>query len=206
MSVTLEHDGAQALAVSAVLARAPWSTCPDAVARCEQTFTGVALPDFPARREQKAHNCTHLYDLALLAAAHAHDVATLVYDVYVSDPVEGERRAEIRRDGERVLDWRDKDYRVIAPDELAGLKLMEMRAWIESLDADRQEAARILQWASLIAHGRTIPLAEQSDASRMPPTCYTFQPEQAVRAQRVGKARDFSDGSAEPLEFVDETV
>lgn len=205
MRVTIEHDGTVAHAVKATLLRAPWTTCPGAVDKCEQTFTGVELAAFPARRE-KAYNCTHLYDLALLGAAHAMDDAVLVYDVYVSDPVGGRRYAQVWRNDEFVLGWHDRDYRIVEPAGLAGMKLHDLRSWIDALEPSRQEAARILQWVSLIAHGRIIPMEKQSDASRMPPSCYTFQPERAAVAKRVGRTRDFSDGTAQPLEFHEETV
>jgi hypothetical protein len=199
MSVSIRHDDEIAHSVKAVLTRAPWSTCPGAVDRCEQTFTGVALHAFPASRE-KALNCTHLFDLALLAAAHAFDESPLVYDVFVSDPLEGKRRAEIFRNGEFVLGWFDAKYKIVEPAELAGTSLHDMRAWIDSLDGAEQEAARVLRWVSLIAHGRIIPMEKQSDASRMPASCYTFQPERAAVARRVGEIRDFSNGTVQPLD------
>lgn len=199
MSVTLYHDNVTANTVKAELIRAPWSTCPGAVAKCEATFTGIALAAFPAQKT-KAANCTHLYDLALLAAAHALDDGPLVYDAFVTDPIDGKRRAELYRNAESVLAWSDANYQIIEPATLAGMKLLEMRTWIESLDPVQQEAARILSWVSLIANGRTIPMDRQSDASRMPPSCFTFQPEQASRAVRVGGTRDFSAGTAQPLE------
>jgi hypothetical protein len=41
----------------------------------------------------------------------------------------------------------------------------------------------------------------QSDASRLPVgNCYTFQPRIAAAAKRVGVIRDFSVGTAEPLD------
>ncbi|MGL4563723.1 MAG: hypothetical protein ACRCVD_00395, partial [Halioglobus sp.] len=70
MGVTLVHDGITATAVEAELERAPWSTCPGAVEVCRQTFSGRPLDEFP-RQGGKSANWTHLYDLALLAAAHA---------------------------------------------------------------------------------------------------------------------------------------
>lgn len=205
MRVVLAHDEVVASAVEASLIRAPWTTCPGAEAKCEQTFTGVPLAAFPARRE-KSTNCTHLYDLALLAAAHALDDGPLVYDIHVSDPVDGRRRAEIERDGAVVLAWTDSNFRVLEPEALAGMPLNDIRAWIERLEPDVQEAARLLSWGSVIAHGRTIPLERQSDASRMPPSCYTFQPERAAVARRVGEIRDFSGGDAQPLEDLEDVL
>lgn len=204
MRVTIAHDGVVAEKVKAGLLRAPWTTCPGAMAKCEQTFTQVALKEFSARRD-KAYNCTHLYDLALLAAAHAHEDAALDYAVFVTDPVDGKRHARLSRNGELVLQWWDRDYQIVEPAALAGTKLMDLRAWIDAQDAPQREAARILQWASLIAHGRTIPLEQQNDASRMPPNCHTFQPEQAAKAKRTGISRDFSSGNIRPLEPCEQT-
>src|SRR3546814_19790750 len=72
MRVTLHHDGMIATRIEPELLRAPWTPCPGASAQLVETFTGVALADFPARGD-KPINCTHLNDLALLAEVHAAD-------------------------------------------------------------------------------------------------------------------------------------
>lgn len=199
MDVTLRHQDGIVTAVEPVMHRAPWTTCPGAVEQLRQTFTGVSLQGFVARGDKPA-NCTHLHDLALLAAAHAGDEASLVYDILVSDPVESWREAELRRNGERLLGWVEREHRIVEPAELAGLRLDELGRWIVALEPDLQEAARLLRWGAMLAHGRSIPMERQSDASRMPPNCYSFQPERARVAQRVGEIRDFSRGSARPLD------
>jgi len=199
MSVVIRHDGRSVTAVEPHMHRAPWTTCPGAEAQLQQTFTGVALDEIPARGEKSA-NCTHLYDLTLLGANHLFDNRPLVYDVLVSDAVEGARRAELRRDGEVLLAWVEAGMEIREPEVLAGTALRDMRRWIDSLDPARQEAARLLRWGNMMANGRSIPLERQSDATRMPPGCYTFQPERAVNAQRVGEVRDFSGGKPPPLE------
>lgn len=199
MQVSIRHDNRTALAVRAEMIRAPWSTCPGAIKTCESTFTGIALEAFPGLGD-KTSSCTHLYDLALLAAAHALGSDPVSYDIVVSDPVDGVRQAGIWRNGDRVLAWSDRDFRLVEPAELAGTHLMDMRSWIGTLDQAQQEAARLLRWGSVVAHGRTIPLESQSDARRMPPNCYTFQPERAALARRIGAVRDFSDGTIRPLD------
>ena len=204
MSVTVHHDGTIATVLEPVMTRAPWTTCPGAVAELVRTFTGVALSGFAGRGDKPA-NCTHLHDLALLAAAHAADTAPTRYDVLISDPAEAGygadvRRAEVRRDGVTVLAWVESGFRLLEPAELAGMTLDKMRPWIEKLDPARQEAARLLRWGNMIANGRIIPLQKQSDASRMPANCYTFQPLRAMHAKRVGAIRDFSSGSARPFD------
>lgn len=204
MAVILHHADGVVQRVEAQQQRAPWSTCPGAVAQIEQTFTGVALAAFVTRGE-KTENCTHLHDLALLAAAHAGDVAPLVYDILVSDPVDARREIELRRNGEPLLHWSEVQGRLVAPVVLDGLRLDQLRAWIDTLDPAHQEAARLLRWGAIIAHGRSIPLERQSDASRMPPNCYSFQPHRASLARRIGEIRDFSRGTAEPLSPVHST-
>ena len=199
MGVTIHHDGRVATKIESAMQRVPWTTCPGAVAQLEQTFTGVPLDGFAARGEKKA-NCTHLHDLAVLAAAHASDSSPLVYDLLVSDPIDGHRRAELRRNGAWMLGWTVADGRIVEPEELAGVAFDNMRRWIDSLDAERQEAARLLRWGTILAHGRTVAWERQSDSSRLPVgNCYTFQPERAAIARRVGVIRDFSEGP-QPLE------
>jgi hypothetical protein len=199
MQVTLRHSQGRVSAVEPVMARAPWTTCPGAVEQLKASFTGVALDRF-ATRGEKSENCTHLHDLALLAAAHAQDSSPLVYDILVSDPVEGRRRSELRRNGERLLRWVEQNGCIAEPAELAGLRLDQLRSWIESLDPPRQEAARLLRWGAILAHGRGIPLERQSDARRMPPNCYTFQPQRVAGATRCGLISDFSQGGPQPLD------
>jgi hypothetical protein len=201
MRVTLRHAGGVITAVEPEMVRAPWTTCPGAIARLEQTFTGAALSEAPVgRNAEKATNCTHLHDLATLAATHAFDAAPLTYDILTEDPIDGRRRIALRRNGEPVMHWVEQDGRLVEPAAAAGLTLLQLKPYIESLDAAGQEQARILRWGAVVAHGRAIPLENQSDATRMPPTCFTFQPETKLKARRVGEIRDFSGGGEQPLE------
>jgi hypothetical protein len=198
MMVTLHHDGEIIKAVDAVMERAPWTTCPGAPAVLISTFKGVALADVAARGAKQA-NCTHLHDLAVLAAAHAHETHVICYDILASDPVDGVVTAEIRRDGARIHRIEHRDDVVITPQEISGISLFKLRPWIESLNGVAREAAKLFQWGMIIAHGRITPMENQSDASRMPPNCYTFQPERKDIAVRVGKIIDFSRGVRAPL-------
>jgi hypothetical protein len=200
MNVTIRHRDGIATAIEAAVVRAPWSTCPGAIAQLEQTFTNVRLAEFAARGE-KLTNCTHLHDLATLGAAHASDSEPLVYDVLVSDPVNERREAQLRRNGVMLMRWILQGFRVVEPAELGGVTLDKLGRWIASLDPQLHEAARVFRWGTMIASGRTIPLEQQADATRMPVgNCYTFQPQQAARAKRIGEIRDFSRGTAQPLE------
>lgn len=199
MSVTLEHDGGRVTAVIPDMNRAPWTTCPGALDKLVETFSGQLLTDVTVRRE-KVQNCTHLHDLAVLAAAHAGTVGGRTYDVFASDPVDGERILEIRRDGKTAMHWVERDGVLVSPDVIAGLTLMTLRDWIATLPEGERETARLLQWASIVAHGRTLPWGRMYLAKNMPPNCYSFQPERAADASRVGKIIDFSMAGAAPLD------
>lgn len=202
MSVTLHHDGGTATALEPVMERVPWTICPGALMTLRDTFTGVALADFAARGE-KRENCTHLYDLALLAATHAGAREVLVFDILVSDPdpVDFRRRAELRSNGALMVGWVDSRYKIVEPREIAGISLDKLRPWIDSLAPPQREAARLLQWGAILAHGRSRPVAKQSDASSIGvDRCYTFQSRRVASAVRIDAIRDFSNGKSQPLE------
>ena len=201
MAVTVHHDAHAATAIEADMHRAPWSLCPGAIEVLEQTFRGIALINFASRGNKRA-NCTHLHDLAVLAAAHAFDTAPTIFDILVSDPVADRSEAELRRNGVAVLDWSVVKGRIVAPAPLAGLDLDNMRNWIESLGPEAQEAARLLRWGTMVAHGRTLPADWASGTGNMASRsrCFTFQPHKVGEAKHVGATRDFSRGAARPLE------
>lgn len=198
MAVILRHDGERVLAVEPDQQRAPWNTCPGAEAKLVETFTGLPLGEVSVRRE-RVLNCTHLHDLAVLAAAHAGSALPVLYEMAISDPVDGRRILEIRRDGATVWRWEEQDGRFAAPAAIAGRGLFDLRDWIATLPDAEREAARLLQTAGLIAHGRTLPIEQQSDATAIPPNCHTFQPEQARVARRIRRPLDFSAGGPSPL-------
>lgn len=201
MSVVVHHDGEKAVRIVPAMHRAPWSTCPGAEEYLVQTFTGVALAQFPERGEKKA-NCTHLYDMAILAAGHAADKAQTIYDILVSDPVDNVRYAEIRCNDESLLSWVESGFQLVKPESAAGIRLDKLRFWIDTLDPALREPARLLQWGNILANGRLYPLARhtEADALKMPPNCYTFQPERAAIAKRIGEIRDFSKRTDQPLD------
>ena len=201
MAVTVHHQRGVATAVEPEMIRSPWTTCPGAVEMLRREYAGVALDDF-ARQGEKTQHCTHLHDLLLLGAAHADDAQPLVYDILVSDPADdGIRDAEIRLNGDPVLTWREGGFHIQAPDTIAGTRLDKLGPWLASLDTQQQqEAARLLRWGNMIAHGRSRPIEQQSDATKLPPNCYSFQPDRARRAKRVGEIRDFSRIAAQPLD------
>lgn len=198
MAVRLRHRQGQVLEVEPQMVRAPWSTCPGALAKLRETFEGRPLAEVTARLE-KRQNCTHLHDLAVLAATHAADAQVTRYDIAAGDPLAGRRVLEIRRNGETAWRWVEQYDVLVSPAEVAGMTLLTLRDWIAALSGASQEAARLLQWAGLVAHGRTLAPVRQGRAADLPANCYTLQPERAAVAERIGIVRDFSAGVDEPL-------
>lgn len=125
-----------------------------------------------------------------------------VFDVMASDPVDGRRVLEIRRDGAPVMRWIEQDDVLVAPEEVAGRTLFTLRDWIAGLPEDQREAARFLQWGAIVAHGRGMTRDALDSAAGMPASCYTFQPERAAVARRIGEIVDFSAGGRGPLEGI----
>jgi hypothetical protein len=202
MLVTLHHDGDRITGVVPEMERAPWTTCPGACEVLVRSFVGLPLAE--ARVPQlKRINCTHLYDLAVLAAAHAGDDTSFAYDVLVSDPIAGEQWVELRNEDKVLHCWHLRDGKIVAPAVIANLGLAQLRDWIATLEPAAAEAARVLQWASLVAHGRTMSMARQSDPLTMQPNCHTFQPEQAMVTRRVGRRIDFTHAVRAPLGHFD---
>ncbi len=199
MAVTLQHSGGIVTQVIPDMARAPWSTCPGAMAKLIETFTGLPLGEVTARRE-KTFNCTHLHDLAVLAAAHTGQPGITVYDIAVSDAAAGQRAIELRRGDALVLRWTEQDGVLTAPEGIAGRTLPTLRDWIAALPEPEREAARLLQWAAMVAHGRSWVWEPGGAAPRITPNCYTFQPERVIDAYRVGAIVDFISADRAPLD------
>jgi len=200
MVVSLAHEDGVVTEVSSEMKRAPWTTCPGAMRQLQQTFTGVALADFIARGERTS-NCTHLHDLAIFAAAHHAETAPIAYEIFVTDPAMGMRRARIWRNGAAMLDWTLEHDRIAAPEALAGLRVTEIGGWIAGQGRDLKEAARILRWATILAQGRQMEIpAHISGEVFAQGNCYTFQPETAKLATRLANADvDFSAPGAAPM-------
>lgn len=198
MAVTLYHDRQTVTSVMVEVDRAPWDTCPGAIAVLVENFTG--LPLVPGGTPgNKRHHCTHLYDLAEWGLGHALERETIVYDLAVSDPVQGLVATALKRDGVLIAVWTHRDNVLISPPELAGSPLLAMRERFAALSPLEREAARIMQWGSLVAHGRNMPAFEQGDATAMPANCYSFQPERAKVARHIGYCIDFSQTGRTPL-------
>jgi hypothetical protein len=221
--VTLSHD-AHGIVTDVHMSspRTPWSTCGGA-SEPLKALIGKPLisrsTDVGTLIEMRLQ-CTHVYDLAGLALAHAFSGRDhRRYHVIAEDrdliPHEGQRtlanfgpgRVELHRDGELVMWWQIEGDGIIAPPAAAGQSLQQgFRQWTEAMPEEEAEYATIMRRAILVFGGRSMNHDDFINAAAMqqPALCHSFQPEQADRAWRhFGNNRNYEDTPAQMLRFVD---
>lgn len=207
---TLRHDGGRVVETEGEALRMPWTTCAAAMLPLER-LKGLPLSRSlltTARHTDPRMQCTHAFDAASLAVAHAARMledpgasALRRYAVDVPDRRGGKTRASLRRDGELLLEWELDRVRIESPESFRGRSLSGggFAAWAEqSLSPDGAEAAQVMRRACVISIGRIyafdrIPHARLF-AGASGGACHTFQSEVIPQASRMlGTTRDFSD-------------
>ena len=201
--VEIEHDGGQVGAVRGDAGRYPWSECGNSLMPL-QAFQGTPLSTSlraTSRRANPRENCTHVFDLAVLAVAHAAaGRARRQYDIAVPDRADDVTRATLQRDGEPVLAWDLHGSEVSNPPPYAGRELRGpgLARWAEAeLDPDTAEAAIVLRRGSFIANGRLGDFDGAPNASVLLPwaenSCHSFTRGIAEKALRIrGSTREFT--------------
>ena len=203
--VTVTSDAGRVASIRGEAVRLPWVTCPAANAGLA-TLVGTELTT-SLRQLRGAYSadqhCTHLFDLAHLAIAHAaRGQHERLYEVVVSDR-EQPMPASVFRDGVKALEWKVELGSIVAPAQFAGVGLAGgFLSWCEAhLDDDTAEAAFVLRRAAsmaAIAHMDFDGYATAGEARLRPGVCFTAQPERmAVAFRNVGSQRDYaatSDG------------
>ncbi len=202
-AVAVEHGADAITSVSAEGIRHPWDVCAEADQPI-QAIIGVELRDEPTvlgELDARA-NCTHLFDLAGLAVAHAaRTIDERRFEAEVTDPGEdGTRRARLWIDDTLTLDWQLRKREVVGPDRWAGIPLWKgfMRWALDELDPPAAEAAIVLRRAIDISRGRMQDLDDYGSNAElvdfMSGICHAYTPANRERGVRVrGSARDFTD-------------
>lgn len=197
--VALRHEGGVIRAVESEARRAPFLLCP-AAGDALQALVGLKVAhvatDLLAEVDSRSQ-CTHQLDLAALVSATAARGTDRVYRVEVPDLVDGATVATVERDGQKLLEWRVRDYAVEAPDRFAGLGLGHgFTGWVvREMAPEEAEAALVLRRGVFVSRGRRI----RADLDRRPHApitgaCWVQQPERAPLATRsAGVVRDYSE-------------
>jgi hypothetical protein len=208
--VAVRHDGAVVTAIEVEAIRWPWTTCPDAGDQLH-LLVGMSLSPRCLAVGDQANprlQCTHQFDLAGLAIAHAtRDEHARQYDVQVPFGAgrDGPRDVHLWRDGEPMLTWTLDGFACVAPEPFASVPWRGgfLRWADEHLDPDTAEAAIVLRRACDISFGRGANLEGVRVASELgiagSGVCYTFQETTArVAFRQIGTIRDF-DGHVDDL-------
>ena len=213
-AVIVRHDGAAVTAVRGLPLRVPWSLCPQS-AQALDRLVGMPLSPHPLavfRHTDGTQQCTHMFDLAGLAVAHAaRGIARRRYDIEAPYfRATGPRTLSLRRDGADILHWTIDGITLLAPKPFAGRDVRRLPAWADATlsDPDMIEAIALLRRAVLISKARLhdwdiFPTA--ADTGHGTGACYVFQPgvqEQAVRMR--GTARDFTHAPERMLPDLEE--
>lgn len=194
--ITLLHDGAAVTAIRTAAARFPWTTCPSA----GEPLRGLIGQPLVARASDIGQminmrlQCTHLFDLAGMALAHAHhgrDRRRYHATVEKTGPDSVDvRQAVLRQDGAVVMTWDlDGANDIVGPDPYGGRSTDRgFREWTETMPVDEAEWAFVLRRAVFVANGRTFAFSGVNRASEMgvPAVCHTYQPGTREHALRDG--------------------
>jgi hypothetical protein len=213
--VRITHDNETVQDIVGAAWRRPWDTCAGAaddgiIGR----LRGVPLGTDMMRRKglpDPLQQCTHLYEVALLAIAQAARGGSRTYDIAVptragrtlfpkidmegcihANPagVDGHTTATLHRDGELLLEWTIEGEMIVAPPRFAGTRQRDLSRWIaeHDVDDDCAEAIKVLRRGLHVSGGRIQPTREIPSAafqrSARGIACFTFQPRNAPLAWR----------------------
>ena len=201
----LVHDGTRVVRIEARAARYPWTTCPEAtwaLRIVEGTALSPRCTDLARHTDPKAQ-CTHLFDLAGLAVAHAaRGGGRLRYEVAIPDRDHQCTVARLEASDPDVPDlrWHLDAARITAPEPFAGQPVVGghfLRFCRETLDPAWLEPAFVLWRACAISWGRAFDVGGAPEAGRFASlaagNCFSFQPGVVERAKRQdGTVLDFT--------------
>lgn len=210
---TLDHDDERITAIAAETLRVPYNTCSGAT-RPIQALVGMPVGSDPKTINETVNpfsNCTHLFDLCVLAISHAGRAETTrLYDVMVNDE-QGEEPADavVYRNGREVLRFTTREWQLVDPPEHRGKPLFRgFAAWAnKAYEGDAREAAFVLHKGYFVSTARRFD-AKQLEGARgtdhpyIAGACHTYSPgivEQAIRLPDT--VRDFTDCPEDLLRF-----
>lgn len=209
----VSHNGEVVTDVKGQALRAPLTTCGGAIEPIK-AMIGLPLsaPSLTIKRDVNPRaNCTHLYDLTVLAIHHClRGNVSRQYDISVEDEVDHPTTSKILRDGVEILSWQTHQWAIVEPTNLTGNPLFKgFSLWAsEAFSGDEKEAAFALQKGYFVSQARIYDMDKAAgrpatDDPSMLGVCYSYSPgvvEQAVRSKN--SSRDFTDTPEQLLKFL----
>jgi len=212
LRILLTHNREVVKNISAETIRVPNNTCDGAV-NLLQDLVGARLSASPRAiigYTKRRANCTHLYDLAVLAVSQAwRGENRRRYDIEIPDEVEGLTTSIVRRNGQTVLTWTLKNNVIQSPRLFSGLHAVQgMRPWLEkNLDGDELEAALTLHQGHFVAQSRIYNLNaiaghRLAEDTMMEGVCYAYRPGIIEKGYCLANAvKDFTHSPEKMLQF-----
>lgn len=197
----LFHDQGIVTSVETWVDRFPYTTCFEAGTFLAAQVAGQRL-DALAKLDPRV-NCTHLYDLAVLAARHAGAATAVIFDIQVADRVEGRTRATLWRCGDLIGKWAVAGTVIHEPAVHSGRDLRSLSHWKSDLPEERAVHAALLRRGIQISGARRAPPVERAAdrGAQRSGACFTYQSGQMEHAAATpGGLIDFSLGTMAPLE------
>jgi hypothetical protein len=197
-----DHENGRIVRARAAALRHPWTACPGAAPHIAGELTGALLSEVAAR--DPSQHCTHLFDLAVVLAAHADDTEPTTIDMRVADRIDERTTATMTENGAEVMRWR------LVGTELhgEGRDLRQLSQWKRELSTRDAERATMLRRAVFVSGVRqyTAPaeLTAAEPGSQRMGVCYNYQLPQAETSTRTPNwLTDWSAGAGEPLAGLD---
>jgi len=198
----IDHEDDRITGVNAVAVRHPWTACAAAGAHLATELQGETLEKVAAH--EPTLECTHLFDLAILCAAHAHDTGPSCYDMRVADRIEDRTTATLDLNGIQQVVWQLEGTVIRGPERFAGLDIKRVSKWKHDFPENEAEWSTLLRRAIFVSGARQYETPTNVRASQMGPTrlgvCFNYQMPQAGESTPIFDRRDFSSGEVEPLE------
>ncbi len=207
----VHHDGERVTAIEPESIRTPLVTCFGATALIKALESVLLATDIRAlsKTVNPKSNCTHLYDLTVLAMHHALRADPVrQYDVVIPDEVNDHAVAVVALNGVPILRWQVGAW-VLRNPEFYGVSLAKgFGEWASKYyNGDQREAAFVLQKGYLVSNARRFDMSQLQGlpvtaVDAMTGACYSYAPEMiehAVRAMNV--TRDFTDCEEKLLTF-----
>jgi hypothetical protein len=190
------------VAIEGEAVRHPWSTCAEAIDPLRE-LAGMPLSlrcTAVGNVSNARRHCTHWFDLAGLAVAHAAvGRASREYRCAVWGAPGQICTATLERDGEPLLMWRLDGMTIRGAAPFDGRSLKDaFQAWAEAeLAPDLAEAAIVLRRAAYISPVRFFDLDQYERPGDVTPIggqCFTYTDGPAQRAERqIGSLRDYTE-------------
>jgi hypothetical protein len=199
--VRLRHERGRVVAIEGEAVRHPWSTCAEAIDPLRE-LAGMPLSwrcTAVGNVSNARRHCTHWFDLAGLAVAHAAvGRASREYRCAVWGAPGEICTATLERDGGPLLTWRLDGMTIRGAAPFDGRSLKDaFQAWAEAeLEPDLAEAAIVLRRAAYISPVRFFDLDQYERPGDVTPIggqCFTYTNGPAQRAERqIGSLRDYT--------------